>query len=144
MKPTLVPGLEVTHSFVVPESKTVPHLYPEAPEFRTMPDVFATGFLVGLVEWACMKVIAPHLDIPSEQSVGTHVNLSHTAATPPGLTVTVQARLERVEGRKLSFTIVANDGADEICRGTHERFVIDTARFNAKVAMKRVNVTPAN
>ena len=136
MKATLVPGLEATHSFLVPDSKTVPNLYPEAPEFQTMPRVLATGFLVGLVEWACMRVIAPHLDGPAEQSVGTHVNLSHTAATPPGMTVTVTARLESVEGRKLTFTAVAHDGADEICRGSHERFVIDTARFNAKVALK--------
>jgi len=136
MKPSLVPGLEGTLSFVVPETKTVPHLYPEAPEFQTMPRVLATGFLVGLVEWACMRVIAAHLDGPAEQSVGTDVKLSHSAATPPGMTVTVHARLESVEGRKLSFSVVASDGADEICRGTHDRFVIDSARFNAKVALK--------
>lgn len=137
MKSSLVAGLETTFSFLVPETKTVPRLYPEASEFQTMPEVFATGFLVGLVEWTCMRVIAPHLDLPAEQSVGTHVNLTHSAATPPGLTVTVTARLERVEGRRLSFSVVASDGADEISRGTHERFVIDTARFNAKVALKR-------
>ena len=102
-----------------------------------MPAVFATGFLVGLVEWTCMRVIAPHLDAPGEQSVGTQVNLTHSAATPPGLTVTVTARLERVEGRRLSFSIVASDGVDEISHGTHERFVIDRARFDAKVALKR-------
>ncbi|HYQ17516.1 MAG TPA: thioesterase family protein [Polyangiaceae bacterium] len=136
-KPPLAPGLTSTFAFVVPENKTVPCLYPEAPEFRTMPAVFATGFMVGLIEWACMLAIAPCLDVPAEQSVGTDVKLNHSAATPPGLTVTVQARLERVEGRKLSFVVSAHDGVDEICRGTHERFVIDTARFNAKVADKR-------
>jgi len=136
MKPSLVPGLEGTLSFVVPETKTVPRLYPEAPEFQTMPQVFATGFLIGLVEWACMRVIAPHLDVPAEQSVGTDVKLSHSAATPPGMTVTVHTRLDSVEGRKLCFSVIADDGTDEICRGTHERFVIDTARFNAKVARK--------
>jgi fluoroacetyl-CoA thioesterase len=136
-KTPLAPGLTATLTFVVPEQKTVPHLYPEAPEFRTMPAVFATGFMVGLIEWACMRAIAPCLDVPAEQSVGTNVSLSHTAATPPGLTVTVQARLERVEGRKLAFSISAHDGVDEICRGTHERFVIDTARFEAKAREKR-------
>jgi fluoroacetyl-CoA thioesterase len=136
MKPSLVPGLTTTLSFRIPEDKTVPHLYPEAPEFQTMPRVFATGFMVGLIEWACMQIIEPHLDYPAEQSVGTDVKLSHTAATPPGLTVTVHAELERVEGRRLGFTVSAHDGVDEICRGTHERFVIDTARFNAKAAAK--------
>lgn len=135
-KVPLAPGLEATLSFVVPESKTVPALYPEAPEFHTMPSVFATGFMVGLVEWACMRAIAPCLDIPAEQSVGIDVRLNHTAATPPGLTVTVRARLVRVEGRKLAFEVSAHDGIDEICSGTHERFVIDTARFAAKAREK--------
>jgi fluoroacetyl-CoA thioesterase len=136
MKSSLQAGLVAAFSFQVPESKTVPHLYPEAPEFQTMPQVFATGFLVGLVEWTCMKVIAGHLDGPAEQSVGIDVKLSHSAATPPGFTVTVEARLQQVEGRKLTFSVSAHDGVDEICRGTHERFVIDIARFNGKVAQK--------
>jgi fluoroacetyl-CoA thioesterase len=136
-KPALVPGLTATFAFVVPENKTVPNLYPEAPEFRTMPAVFATGFMVGLIEWACMLAIAPCLDVPAQQTVGTDVKLNHTAATPPGLTVTVQARLDEVAGRKLTFSVSAHDGVDEICRGTHERVVIDTSRFNDKVAKKR-------
>jgi len=137
MKDSLKPGLGTTFSFVVPEEKTVPYLYPEAPEFEPMPHVFATGYLVGLAEWACMKAIIPHLDWPSEQSVGTDVKLSHTAATPPGLTVTVEVRLERVDGRKLLFSVTASDGVDRISEGTHERYVIDTERFNAKVAKKQ-------
>ncbi|HEY3500287.1 MAG TPA: thioesterase family protein [Polyangiaceae bacterium] len=136
MKPSLEPGLTTRFSFEIPANKTVPHLFPEAAEFRTMPEVFATGFMVGLVEWTCMKLLQPHLDYPVEQSVGTDVKLSHTAATPPGFTVTVEAALERVEGRRLTFSISAHDGVDEICRGTHERFVIDTTRFNTKVDEK--------
>ena len=61
--------------------------------------------------------------------MGTDVRLSHTAATPPGFTVTVQVTLERVEGRKLAFSITAHDGMDTISEGTHERFVIDPVRF---------------
>jgi fluoroacetyl-CoA thioesterase len=137
MKPSLKPGLAARHSFVIPASKTVPALYPEAPEFQTMPQVFATGFLVGLVEWACMKVVNEHLDWPAEQTVGTYVELGHTAPTPPGRTVTVEATLEDVQGRWLAFAVSAHDGAEEICRGTHERFVIDTARFEERVAAKR-------
>jgi fluoroacetyl-CoA thioesterase len=53
-----------------------------------------------------------------------------------GADPTVQARLDEVEGRKLTFSVWAHDGVDEICRGTHQRFVIDTARFNSKVAQK--------
>ncbi len=136
MHESLQPGLSGEFAFVAPPNKTVPHLYPESPEFQAMPEVFATGFMVGLIEWTCIRVLKPHLDWPREQSVGTHVDLSHTAATPPGFTVTVRVRLERMEGRKLTFAVEAHDGVDPICQGTHERFVIDAAKFNARVAEK--------
>lgn len=137
MKDTLQAGL--THEFKlrIPESKTVPQLYPESPLFQQMPAVFATGFMVGLMEWACIEALRPHLDWPREQTLGTHVDFSHLAPTPPGLTVTVKVRLEKIEGRKLSFSISAHDGLDTISEGRHERCVIDAARFTAKVADKR-------
>ena len=135
MKTTLRPGLKHEFRYQVPENKTVPHLYPESEAFRAMPPVFATGFMVGLIEWACIDAIQPHLDA-GEQSVGTDLRLTHTAATPPGLTVTVKVTLERVEGRKLAFSITAHDGVDTISQGTHERFVIDTQRFLRKVQEK--------
>lgn len=137
MKDSMKPGVTCTLAFRVPETKTVPELYPESIEFQAMPRVFATGYLVGLIEWACMTAINPHLDWPAEQTVGVDVKLTHQAATPPGLSVTVRATLERIEGRKLTFTVVAHDGVDEISRGTHDRFIIDTARFDAKVDRKR-------
>jgi fluoroacetyl-CoA thioesterase len=102
-----------------------------------MPHVLATGYLVGLLEWACIEAIRPHLDWPREQSLGTHVNFSHVAATPPGLTITVDVRLDKIEGRKLSFSLSAHDGIEKISEGTHERHVIDVERFNRKVAAKR-------
>jgi fluoroacetyl-CoA thioesterase len=140
MKPTLKPGLTHHFEFIVPASKTVPHLYPESGLFQQMPEVLATGYLVGLLEWACIEMLEPHLDWPREQSLGTHVAFSHTAATPPGLTITVDVRLEKVEGRKLVFALAAHDGIDKISEGTHERHVIDVARFNAKVAAKAPRV----
>jgi len=138
MRQTLRAGLEGTFRYRVPPSKTVPRIYEEAPDFQMMPAVLATGYLVALAEWACIELIKPHLDWPGEQSLGTHVNLSHTAATPPGLTVEIRARLEAVEGRKLTFSISAHDGVDAISSGTHERHVIDAARFGQKVAAKAV------
>ena len=92
MKDTLQPGIKYEHKYTVPESKTVPSLYPEADEFIIMPEVFATGFMVGFLEWSCIKAVNPHLDWPAEQSVGTHINVSHEAATPPGLEVTAMDR----------------------------------------------------
>ena len=130
------PGLEHELRFTVPASKTVPSLYPEAPEFQAMPRVFATGFLVGLLEWACIEALRPHLDWPRQQTVGTHIDVSHSAATPPGLVVTAKVRLVMVEGRRLVFDVEAHDGVDLISKGRHERFVIDHARFCEKVAQK--------
>lgn len=135
MKPGLAPGLTHELRFIVPAAKTVPHLYPEAPEFATMPEVFATGFMVGLVEWCCIRLIAPHLD-EGELSLGVHVDLSHDAATPPGMEVVVRAVLEEVEGRRLTFSAQADDPVERICAGTHRRFVVDRARFDAGVARK--------
>ena len=136
MKDTLKPGLTHQFKFKVHPTKTVPRLYPESEAFQQMPEVLATGYMVGLLEWACIEAIRPYLDWPREQSLGTHVNFSHLAATPPGLVVTVDVTLDRVEGRKLAFTLAAHDGVDRIAEGTHERYVIDAARFNAKVAEK--------
>ena len=136
MKDSLKPGLTFEFKFKVPENKTVPHLYPESSEFQIMPKVLATGFMVGLFEWACIQAINPHIDWPEEQTVGIQVNLSHLAATPPGLTIKVKGKLEEVEGRKLSFSIVADDGVDKISEGTHDRFVINAAKFSAKMAAK--------
>lgn len=136
MKESLKPGIAYVHRFTVPPSKTVPALYPESSEFSAMPEVFATGFLVGFLEWACIKAINPHLDWPQEQTVGTHIDVSHEAATPPGLEVTAEVELVEVDGRRLAFTVEAHDGVDVIARGRHERFVIDKARFDAKVGEK--------
>lgn len=136
MKDTLKPGLTSQFKFKIPSTKTVPHLYSESEMFQVMPQVLATGFMVGLMEWACIEALRAHLDWPSEQSLGTRVNFSHLAATPPGLTVTVDVRLDKVEGRKLTFSLSAHDGIDKIAEGTHERFVIDAAKFNTKVAEK--------
>ena len=136
MKDTLQPGLTSRFIYKVPPTKTVPHLYPEADSFQVMPEVLATGYMIGLLEWACIAALNPHLDWPREQSVGTHINVSHLAATPAGLSVTVDVRLDRVEGKKLYFTVSAHDGVDTITEGTHERFIIDAARFSAKVAEK--------
>jgi fluoroacetyl-CoA thioesterase len=136
MKDTLQPGLRHVHRFRVPRSKTVPALYPEAEEFLAMPEVFATGFLVGFLEWACLKAIEPHLDWPREQTLGTHIDVSHEAATPPGLEVTATVELVEVRGRRLVFSVEAHDGVDRIARGRHERFVVDRASFDERVGAK--------
>ncbi len=135
MKPTLKAGLTHRFTYRVPENKTVPHLYPEAPDFQAMPDVFATGYMVGLMEWACIDLMKHHLDA-GEGSLGTHIDVSHAAATPPGLTVTVEVECTGVDGKRLSFNVKAHDGVDLIGEGTHQRHVVAWDKFNARVASK--------
>jgi fluoroacetyl-CoA thioesterase len=135
MKPSLKAGLKHSFSFIVPDSKTVPQLYPEAPQLQVMPEVFATGFMVGLMEWTCVQLLEPHLD-EGEGSLGTHVDVSHKSATPVGFTVTVEAECVEVRGPRTRFTLTAHDGLDEIGVGTHERFIVAWDRFNRGVAAK--------
>jgi fluoroacetyl-CoA thioesterase len=137
MKSALEPGMAFEFTYTVPVEKTVPYLFPEFPEGGRMPEVLATGFLVGLLEFACIRFVNPHIDWPRQQTVGIQVNLNHTAATPPGFSVTVKGRLEKVDGRKLTFALDASDGVDSICQATHERFIIDADKFNAAVARKK-------
>ena len=136
MKDSLKPGIRYEHKFRLTPEKMVPALYPEAEEFVAMPDVLATGFLVGFLEWACIKAINPHLDWPKEQTVGTHIDVSHEAATPPGMEITATVELIAVEGKKLVFAVEAHDGVDLISKGRHERFVINKEKFAAKAAAK--------
>jgi len=136
MLDSLRPGIKYELRYRVPDTRTVPHLLPESDEFSRMPRVLATGYMVGLIEWACIRAVNPHLDWPREQTVGTAINVSHVAATPPGMDVILSVRLTSVEGRKLSFAVEARDERDVISTGTHERFVIDGEKFNARVAAK--------
>lgn len=132
-------------SYTVPTERTVPHLYPESAEFQTVPQVFATGYMVGLLEWACMR----HLDEAGhvgegQISVGTMINVDHSAATLPGQTVTVEVTCTDVEGRLVSWEVTARDERDVITRGTHQRAVLDRARFLAGLDRKAADVGLGN
>ena len=140
MKESLKPGIKYRHKFILPPTKTVPSLYPEAEEFLAMPEVFATGFMVGFLEWACIKAVIPHIDWPEEQTVGTYIDVSHEAATPPGLEVTADVELIEVDGRRLVFQVEAHDGVELISRGRHERFVINKKKFDEKVGRKKAGL----
>ena len=143
MHTDLKPGLRSRFEYTVSADKTVAMLYDEFSEFQQMPAVFATGFMIGLIEATCQKAIVPFLDWPREQSLGTLVNFTHLAATPPGMTVTVEAEVVAVEGRLVRFRARAHDGLDLISEGTHERVVIDAQRFLRKVAQKAQAATQA-
>ncbi len=133
-------GLIHEFRFTIPANKTVPFLYPEAEEFQQMPEVFATGFMVGFIEWACIKAVNPYLDWPDEQTVGTHIDVSHVAATPPGFEVRAKVKLIAIDGRRLVFEVEVHDRVDLISKGKHERFVINKNKFTAKMIEKRSKV----
>lgn len=136
MSPHLRPGLTFNWQYTVPPKATVPRLYDDIPGCPEMPDVLATGYMVGIMECACVQMLREHLDWPREQSLGTLVSFSHLAPTPPGMTVTVKGELVEVDGRRLRFQLSAWDGEDKISEGVHERHLIDAGRFNEKVAAK--------
>jgi len=136
MKDTLAAGITHTHTFRVPLEKTVPRLYPESALFREMPEVFATGYLVGFIEWACMEALQPFLD-EGERSVGTMINVSHSAATPPGMEVTAQVRLVEVNGKKTLWEVEVHDEKDLISQGSHERFTINLEQFKERLKRKQ-------
>jgi predicted thioesterase len=98
--------------------------------------VFATPEMVRLMERAAVAALREHL-APGQQSVGTLVNVRHLASTPLGATVTARAELIAVDGRRLTFHVSASDGVDTIGEGTHERALIDMARFEARAEAKR-------
>jgi fluoroacetyl-CoA thioesterase len=139
MKATLTTGLAATHSYVVAEANTVPHLAMDRSTFDDIPEVLATAYMCVMMEGACTKVLRPHLDA-DEGSLGIHLNVSHVAATVPGQTVTVTATIEKVEGRKVTFRVVAHDGLDKIGEGTHQRAIVPWERFKAGVAAKAAKV----
>ena len=98
-------------------------------------DVFATPMLVALVEQTCYESVLPHLD-EGQGTVGTLVNVSHLSATPIGKRVWCESELTEVDRRRLVFRVKAYDESGLIGEGTHERFVIDTAKFMEKLKAK--------
>src|SRR6266545_636708 len=99
------------------------------------PPVFATSRMVGLMEVAAARILRPHLR-EGEASVGVTVDVIHTAATPPGATVTATARFVGREGKLFLFEVSAADDAGEIGRGTHKRAVVSSDRLLAGAARR--------
>ena len=138
MKETLQKGMTFTHRYKVPAEKTVPYVFEESVLFQGMPSVFATAFMVGLMEWACMEALKPYME-EDEISLGTNVCVTHTSATPPGMKVEVHVTLLEVNGPRTKWSIVAKDEMDTIGEGTHERFSIKAEKFNSIVNKKASN-----
>lgn len=101
----------------------------------TLPPVLATPIMIMTMENAALNAIKPYFDA-GESAVGTRVDVVHLAATPVGRRVTSYAEVTRVDGRLIAFKIRATDGTEEIGIGTHERMIIDLAKFCDRLAAK--------
>ncbi|GAB3935699.1 hypothetical protein GCM10028804_55130 [Larkinella terrae] len=101
-----------------------------------MPEVFATAFLVGFVEWTCIEALRPYLT-SDERTVGTYIDISHCAATPVGMVVIAEVELIEIIGRKLRFKVLCRDEKELISEGFHERFIINYEKFLERVKKKQ-------
>ncbi len=101
----------------------------------SFPAVFATSRMVGLMEVAAARILNPHLQ-EGEASVGVSVDVVHTAATPPGITVTATAKLVGRDGKLFVFEVSAADNAGEVGRGTHKRAIVSVERLVAGAARR--------
>ena len=142
MQKSFIPGVSHSLSLRVNDDLLATAFTPHFAAFADLPPVFATAFLVGFIEWACIETMKPYL-LDGENSVGTHVYLSHVAPTPTGMQVTAQVELIEVKDRVLRFRVDCYDGDGLIGSGYHERTLIDTARFMDRLRKKTAKLLAA-
>jgi fluoroacetyl-CoA thioesterase len=98
--------------------------------------VLSTPHMIGYMERTCRDTVLPLLD-PGHDTVGTHVNVAHLAAAPMGMVVTFRAEITGVEARRVQFRVEAFDEKEKIGEGTHERAIINVAKFASRLAQKK-------
>ncbi len=132
----LKPGLRHSATIRVGEALAVPASGVAFGGTVAMPPVFATANMIAFVEWTCVAALAPFI-APHQRTVGTRVEISHSAATPVGMSVTAEVELIEIEGRRLRFKVSCRDDAEPIGEGFHERTIIDHDRFMARLSRKK-------
>lgn len=135
LEASLPVGLSHSYTMTVDERMIVPAVFPKLDIFQTMPAVFATAFMVGLMELACIDALHKHL-ASHQRTVGTHVDISHCAATPLGQQVTAEVTLEKVKRRLLWFDVVVRDEVEIIGEGSHQRAIVELHSFMDAVSRK--------
>ena len=129
MKSTLAAGLSAKKTITVDEARCIGFMGKEGM-------VYATPRMVSDVEYTCRDFLLQHLD-PGEDSVGAHVSIDHLAPTPMGLSVSIELRIAEVDRRKVAFEFSVKDPVEEVGRGRHVRFVVDTVKTRERLAAKR-------
>jgi len=125
----ITPGLSGSVEITVGEEHTAPSI--GSGKVR----VLATPVMINLIEAAALKAIEHLLD-PGYQSLGTHLDVHHVAATPVGMRARATAEVTKVDGRTVTFKVEARDEKDVIGYGTHERVVVNVEKFDARVQKK--------
>ena len=128
MKASLTPGVTATAKFVVDRERTIDFMGEKA-------RVYATPMLVRDIEVASRELLLAHLD-PGEDSVGTRIELDHLAATLLGMPVELTVSIMEIKGRAVTLEVSGRDSVDLVCRGKHQRFVVDIAKTEARLAAK--------
>ncbi len=128
MKVSLVPGVTSTSSLIVDRERTIGFMGEKA-------RVYATPMLVRDIEVASRELLLAHLDA-GEDSVGTRIELDHLAATLMGMKVEIKVTIAEVKGRLVTLEFEGRDTVDTICRGRHQRFVVDVKTTEARLAAK--------
>ena len=128
MKPTLKKDLSFSKTIEVDEKRCIGFMGKEAA-------VYATPYMVSDVEYTCRNMLLEHLDA-GEDSVGAHVSIDHLAPTPMGMKVTIEVKIVEVDRRKVVFDFSVKD-LEEVGRGRHVRFVVETAKTRERLAAKR-------
>lgn len=128
MKASLAAGVTATSKLTVDRERTIDFMGEKA-------RVYATPMLVRDIEVACRELLLQHLD-PGEDSVGTRIELDHLAATLMGMSVELKVTLAEVKGRAVTLDVEGRDTVDAICRGKHQRFVVDVSATEARLAAK--------
>ena len=129
MKASLQQGLAFSKSILVDEGRCIGFMGKEGM-------VYATPKMVSDVEYTCRDFLLEHLDA-GEDSVGTQVVIDHLAATPLGLRVSIEIKILEIEKRRVKFEFSVKDPVEEAGRGTHTRFVVDSAKTKDRLAAKR-------
>ncbi len=129
LPPEVRPGLTGHAELVVGTNDTAPRIG------SGRVAVLATPVMIGVIEAAALDAVE-HLLADGKQSLGTHLDVSHLAATPVGMRLTASAELVAVEGRQLTFKVRAEDETDLVSEGRHTRVVVDVARFDARLREK--------
>jgi predicted thioesterase len=135
MKESLRAGVSLVNRVQVDRDRTIGFMGEEG-------RVYGTPYLVRDIEMTCRQLILDHGDA-GEDSVGTDVSIKHLAPTLLGMTAEITATVSAVEGRKVTFAVTAKDDLDQICSGSHGRFVVDVGKTVERLKAKAAKAAAA-